>query len=40
MFLKQIKINNFRGVNTEITVDFNSLNSIVGQNDAGKSTIV
>lgn len=40
MLLKQIKINNFRGVNTEITVNFNSLNSIVGQNDAGKSTIL
>lgn len=40
MFLKQIKINSFRGVNTEITVDLNSLNSIVGQNDAGKSTIL
>lgn len=40
MLLKQIKINNFRGINTPITVDFNSLNSIVGQNDAGKSTIL
>ncbi len=40
MILKRVNITNFRGINGTITVDFNLFNCIVGQNDAGKSTIL
>ena len=40
MILKKAVITNFRGVNGAITVNFDLFNCIVGQNDAGKSTIL
>lgn len=40
MILKKAIINNYRGINGSISVDFNLFNCIVGQNDAGKSTIL
>jgi len=40
MILKKIIIKNFRGINGTITVDFDLFSCIVGQNDAGKSTIL
>ncbi len=39
MILKKITITNFRGINGTTSVNFNLFNCIVGQNDAGKSTI-
>lgn len=40
MKLKKIKIENYRGIQEEQTIYFDSFNCIVGQNDAGKSTIL
>jgi predicted ATP-dependent endonuclease of OLD family len=40
MILKRAIITNFRGINGSITVNFDLFNCIVGQNDAGKSTIL
>ena len=40
MILKKAVITNFRGINGSITVNFDLFNCIVGQNDAGKSTIL
>jgi len=40
MVLKKATITNFRGINGSITVNFDLFNCIVGQNDAGKSTIL
>lgn len=40
MKLKKVKIQNYRGIQEEQTIYFDSFNCIVGQNDAGKSTIL
>lgn len=40
MILRKANITNFRGINGSITVNFDLFNCIVGQNDAGKSTIL
>ncbi|MEE2032968.1 ATP-binding protein [Rhodococcus chondri] len=40
MRLRKVKIRNFRCYTDEIEVDFDSLTSIIGKNDAGKSTIL
>lgn len=40
MILRKAIISNYRGINGSITVNFNLFNCIVGQNDAGKSTIL
>lgn len=40
MILKKAIISNFRGINGTAEVEFNLFNCIVGQNDAGKSTIL
>src|SRR5215217_3881924 len=40
MFLKKLLIRNYRGINGEVTVDLDHFTCIVGQNDAGKSTIL
>lgn len=40
MILKKVIIKNFRGINGTITVNFDLFSCIVGQNDAGKSTIL
>jgi putative ATP-dependent endonuclease of the OLD family len=40
MKLKKAVITNFRGINGTISVDIGMFNCIVGQNDAGKSTIL
>lgn len=40
MILKKAIITNFRGISGAIEVDFADFNCIVGQNDAGKSTIL
>jgi predicted ATP-dependent endonuclease of OLD family len=40
MILKKIRIQNFRGVNGAVEIDIHLFNCIVGQNDAGKSTIL
>jgi len=40
MKLIKAKITNFRGICDTVTIDFNDFNTIVGQNDAGKSTIL
>lgn len=40
MILKKAIISNFRGINGTIEVEFDMFNCIVGQNDAGKSTIL
>src|SRR5436190_3765166 len=40
MILKKLIITNFRGIKDAITVNFDLFNCIVGQNDAGKSTIL
>ncbi|MDD3685561.1 MAG: AAA family ATPase [Bacteroidales bacterium] len=40
MILKKAIISNYRGINGSITVNFDLFNCIVGQNDAGKSTIL
>lgn len=40
MYLTKAKIENFRGINECTTVKFNQFNTIVGKNDAGKSTLL
>lgn len=40
MILQKAIITNFRGINGSVTVNFDLFNCIVGQNDAGKSTIL
>jgi len=40
MILKKAVISNYRGINGTIEVEFDLFNCIVGQNDAGKSTIL
>jgi len=40
MILKKVIVTNFRGINGSVTVFFDLFNCIVGQNDAGKSTIL
>ncbi len=40
MRLRKVKIRNFRCYIDEVAVDFDSLTSIIGRNDAGKSTIL
>ena len=40
MILKKISIQNYRGIKEEQTILFDNFNCIVGQNDAGKSTIL
>ena len=40
MILKKAVIANYRGINSSVAVNFDSFNCIVGQNDAGKSTIL
>lgn len=40
MILRKAVITNFRGINGCVTVHFDLFNCIVGQNDAGKSTIL
>jgi predicted ATP-dependent endonuclease of OLD family len=40
MILKKAIISNYKGINGSITVNFDLFNCIVGQNDAGKSTIL
>ena len=40
MILRKAIISNYRGINGSITVNFDLFNCIVGQNDAGKSTIL
>lgn len=40
MILRKAAITNFRGINGTIEVEFDLFNCIVGQNDAGKSTIL
>lgn len=40
MILRKTIIRNFRGINGTITVDLDLFSCIVGQNDAGKSTIL
>jgi predicted ATP-dependent endonuclease of OLD family len=40
MILKKIRIQNFRGVNGSVEIDIHLFNCIVGQNDAGKSTVL
>lgn len=40
MILKKAVIANYRGINGSVSVNFDSFNCIVGQNDAGKSTIL
>jgi len=40
MLLKKVIISNYRGINGTSEVDFNIFSCIVGQNDAGKSTIL
>jgi predicted ATP-dependent endonuclease of OLD family len=40
MILKKVRISNFRGVNGNVDVNFGFFNTIVGQNDAGKSTVL
>lgn len=40
MKIQEISIKNFRGVSTETKIKLNDFNTIVGQNDTGKSTIL
>ena len=40
MKLRQLKIKNFRGFETETSIDFNQMTALVGKNDVGKSTIL
>lgn len=40
MILKKVVVSNYRGINGSVCVNFNIFNCIVGQNDAGKSTIL
>lgn len=40
MILKKLGITNFKGINGTANINFELFNAIVGQNDAGKSTIL
>ena len=40
MILKKLILENFRGVKGKVEIEINLFNCIVGQNDAGKSTIL
>lgn len=40
MRIKAVRLENFRGYETETTIEFTDLNVIVGKNDIGKSTIL
>lgn len=40
MKLKEVRIRNFRGYKDEISITFDDLTTLVGRNDAGKSTIL
>src|SRR5688572_22381234 len=40
MKLKSLKLRNFRGYRNETVISFNDLTAFVGQNDAGKSSIL
>ena len=40
MILRKAIISNYRGINGSIVVNFDLFSCIVGQNDAGKSTIL
>lgn len=40
MKLKTLKIKNFRGYYDEVAIPFENLTAFIGQNDAGKSTIL
>lgn len=40
MILRKVVITNFRGIKSSVIVNFDLFNCIVGQNDAGKSTIL
>ena len=40
MILKKLKITNFKGINGTASIQLDLFNAIVGQNDAGKSTIL
>lgn len=40
MKLKEVKLQNFRGYKTEVTIPFENLTVLIGRNDAGKSSIL
>lgn len=40
MKLKRIIIENYKGINTPVSIEINDFNCIVGKNDVGKSTIL
>ena len=40
MKLKQLTIKNFRGYESETSIEFNQMTALVGKNDVGKSTIL
>ena len=40
MKLKEVKLQNFRGYQNEVTVPFENLTVLIGRNDAGKSSIL
>jgi len=40
MILKKLRITNFKGINGTANIELDLFNAIVGQNDAGKSTIL
>ena len=40
MILQKVRIENFKGISEPVEIFFRNFNMIVGQNDAGKSTIL
>lgn len=40
MKLKQLKLKNFRGYNSDTYLEVSDLTALIGKNDAGKSTIL
>ena len=40
MKLTQVKLQNFRGYQNEVTIPFECLTVLIGRNDAGKSSIL
>jgi len=40
MILQKIRIENYKGIAEPVEISFKKFNMIVGQNDAGKSTIL
>lgn len=40
MKLKRVIIENYKGINTPVSIEINDFNCIVGKNDVGKSTIL